>query len=89
VRFRFPVRDRAGQFTGVFDAVLAGAGIEVIKTPPRCPRVNAFAERWVRTLRGEWATRHAGSQSIGPHHAAFSILRIRRPLQVKPTHDGH
>ena len=33
--FRFLVRDRAGQFTGSFDAVLASAGIEAVKIPPR------------------------------------------------------
>ena len=32
--FRFPVRDRAGQFTESFDAVLAGAGIEAVQIPP-------------------------------------------------------
>jgi putative transposase len=52
-RFRFLVRDRAGQFTDAFDAVLSGAGIEVVKIPPRSPRANAFAERWVRTARSE------------------------------------
>ena len=36
--FRFLVRDRAGQFTGAFDAVLAGAGIEVVKIPPAARR---------------------------------------------------
>src|SRR5690348_13366437 len=51
--FRFLVRDRAGQFTDAFDAVLAGAGIEAVKTPPRSPRANAYAERFVLTARTE------------------------------------
>ena len=52
-RFRFLIRGRAGQFTGAFDAVLSGAGIEVVKIPPRSPSANAYAERWVRTVRAE------------------------------------
>ena len=47
--FPILVRDRAGQFTSAFDAVLAGAGIEVVKIPPRSPKANAYAERFVLT----------------------------------------
>ena len=60
------VRDRAGQFTEAFDAVLSGAGIEVVKIPPRSPRANAYAERWVRTARAEVTDRLliAGSRHL-------------------------
>jgi putative transposase len=50
---RFLVRDRGGQFTASFDAILADAGIEAIKIPPRSPRANAYAERFVLTARTE------------------------------------
>lgn len=45
------VRDRAGQSTDAFDAVLAGAGIEVVKITPRSPAANAYAEHRARNLR--------------------------------------
>ena len=35
--FRFLVRDRAGQFTASFDAALAGAGLDTVRIPLRCP----------------------------------------------------
>ena len=75
-RFRFLVRDRAGQFAASFDAVLADAGIEVVKIPPRCPQANCFAERFGLTARTEVSDRMLIS---GDRH-------LRRVLTMYATH---
>ena len=89
-RFRFLIRDRAGQFTASFDAVLTDAGIEVVKIPPRCPRANCFAERLVLTIRTELTDRMLifGERHLRTVLAQYAVhyngQRPHRALQLRP-----
>jgi putative transposase len=93
--FRFLVRDRAGQFTASFDAVLAGTGIEVVKIPPRSPRANCYAERFVLTARTEVTDRML---IFGPRHlqtiltqyeAHYNGRRPHRSRQLRPPRPSY
>ena len=48
---RYLIHDRDPLYTGEFLSVLAEAGIESVKLPPRSPNLNAYAERFVRTIK--------------------------------------
>jgi putative transposase len=93
--FRFLVRDRAGQFSEAFDAVLADAGIEVVKIPPRSPRANAYAERFVLTARTEvtdrmliFGERHLRRVLAG-YAAHYNGRRPHRSRQLRPPRPDH
>ena len=88
--FRFLVRDRAGRFTASFDAALAGAGIEAVKIPPRSPRANAYAERFVLTARTEvtdrmliFGERHL-RLALAEYEAHYNGRRPHRSRQLRP-----
>jgi len=84
--FRILVRDRAGQFTESFDAVLAEAGIEAVKIPPRSPRANAFAERFVLTIRTEVSDRMLifGERHLRTVLAQYEVQRPATSSQPGP-----
>ncbi len=50
---RFLVRDRDSKLTPAFDEGFRSAASKVIRTPVKAPRANAYAGRWVRTMRTE------------------------------------
>ncbi|WP_335755947.1 integrase core domain-containing protein [Streptomyces gilvosporeus] len=89
------VRDRAGQFTAAFDAVLAGAGIEAVKIPPRSPRANAYAERFVRTVRSEVTDRilifgqHQLRTVLEEYAHHYNGRRPHRGQRLRPPRPDH
>ena len=93
--FRFLVRDRAGQFTEAFNAVLADAGIEAVKIPPRSPCANAYAERFVLTARTEvtdrmliFGERHL-RRVLADYAAHYNGRRPHRSRQLQPPRPDH
>jgi len=93
--FRFLVRDRAGQFTVSFDAVLADAGIAAVKIPPRSPRANSYAERFVLTARTEvtdrmliFGLRHL-HLVLAEYEAHYNGRRPHRSRQLQPPRPDH
>ena len=93
--FRFLVRDRAGQFTVSCDAVLADAGIEVVKIPPRSPHANAYAGTIVLTARTEVTDRMLilGERHLrtilAQYEAHYNGRRPHRSRQLRPPRPGH
>jgi len=89
-RFRFLIRDRDAKFSAAFGTVFAAAGAEVVKIPPRSPRANAYAERWVRTVRAEcldWilvrSERHR-RRVLTAYLAHYNMARPRRGNNLEP-----
>jgi putative transposase len=81
--FRFLIRDRDAKFTGASGAVLAAAGIRIIRTPVRAPRANAIAERWISSARRECLDRML---IAGPRHLRLVLSEYVEHYNVHRPH---
>jgi hypothetical protein len=88
-RFRFLIRDRDAKFTTAFDTVFEAAEIEVVKIPPQAPKANAFAERWVRSVRHEclnwvlvWNRRHLETV-VAAYVTHYNTARPHRGINLE------
>ena len=87
---RFLLHDRDTTFCRRFDAVLRSEGIRTILTPVHAPNANAYAERWIRTVRSEcldWililGTRHL-QRVLRVYVDHYNHHRPHRGLELRP-----
>ena len=74
---RYLLHDRDSKFSTGFDQILKSGGVEPVRLPPHSPNLNAYAERWIRSVKseclskliffGERSLRHALDQYILHH----------------------
>jgi hypothetical protein len=84
-RFTHLIRDRDTKFTDAFDAVFAALGIDIVKSAPQTPRMNAYAERFVRTVRGECTDRML---IAGERHLRVVLDEFIKPYNTARGHQG-
>ena len=87
---RFLIRDRDSKFSRAFDDVFRSEGVEIIRTPYRAPNANAFAERWVGTVRRDcldWlliTSRRQLERVLRVYVDHYNHERPHRALELRP-----
>ena len=85
-RFTHLIRDRDTKFTAAFDAVFASIGITVLPSAPQAPRMNAYAERFVRTVGAECTDRML---ITGEGHLRTALSEYLEHHNTGRSHQGH
>jgi hypothetical protein len=91
---RFLIHDRDSKFCGPFDEVFATEGLQVVRTPVKAPRANAFCERWIRIVRTEcldwlfiFSPRHL-EHVLRIYIRHYNRQRPHRTLQLQAPEQG-
>ena len=94
---RFLIHDRDPLFTTEFLGILAGTGVQSVKLPPCSPNLNAYAERFVRTIKedcleqmiffGEDSLRNAVREFIAQYHGERNHQGLGNRL-ISPVEGG-
>ena len=91
---RFLIHDRDSKFSRAFDEVFRSEGVEIIRTPFRAPKANAFAERWVGTVRRDcldWlliSSRRQLERVLRVYVDHYNTHRPHRALGLTPPTPG-
>jgi putative transposase len=97
---RYLIHDRDPLFTTEFLGLLAGVGVKSVKLPPRSPNLNAYAERFVRTIKesclermilfGEESLRTTIQNFVAHYHTERNHQGLgNRLISPHPDHRGN
>ena len=82
---RYLIHDRDPLFTEAFRAHLSTAGVETVKLPARSPNLNAYAERFVRSIKSECLARII---PLGERHLRNAVAEYTEHYHTERNHQG-
>jgi putative transposase len=71
---QYLIHDRDGKYCPAFQHIIDGAGVKRVPLPPRSPNLNAYAERWVRSIKEECLSRLILFGEAALHHALSEYM---------------
>ncbi len=82
---RYLIHDRDPLFTAQFTMTLTAAGVSCVKLPPKSPNLNAYAERFVRSIKSECLDRMI---FFGGKHLRYAISEYVQHYHMERNHQG-
>ena len=71
---QYLIHDRDGKYCPAFQQLIDAAGVTRVPLPPRSPNLNAYAERWVRSVKEECLARLILFGEVALHHALHEYM---------------